>query len=132
MGTRANCAVTPVSRKGPYLHQQQELHNRGLLTSPIVSDAEVAHERKSTMEYALVGETAHRSDGAQEHGMNVYLDYALDTGNPAPVQGSDGDIIMIPNTFKEAMKSPQMTKWKEATNKEMDSLQKHACTLQTQ
>ena len=79
LGTRANCAVTPVSRKGIYFHQQRELRSLGLLTNPMVSDAEVAHEKESTMEYALVGETEHRSDGAQEHRMEVYLDYALDT-----------------------------------------------------
>ena len=69
LGTRANCAVTPVSRKGLYLHQQRELRNLGSLTSPMVSDAEVAHEKQNTMEYALVGETEHRSDEAQEHRM---------------------------------------------------------------
>ena len=64
MGTRANCALTPVSRKGLYLHQQRELRNLALLTSPMVSDAEVAHEKEKTMEYTLVSETEHRSDGA--------------------------------------------------------------------
>ena len=78
------------------------------------------------MEYALVGETEHRSDRVKEHRMEVYLDYALDIGNPVSEHGSDGEVITIPNTFKEAMESPQVTKWKEATNKEVDSLQKHA------
>ena len=78
------------------------------------------------MEYALVSEPEHRSDGVQEHRMEVYLDYALATENPVAEQSSDGELITIPNTFKEAMESPQATKWKEATNKEMDSLQKHA------
>ena len=45
MGTRANCAVNPVSRKGLYVHQQRELRNLGLLTSPMVGDAEVVHEK---------------------------------------------------------------------------------------
>ena len=75
------------------------------------------------MEYALVGETGHRSDGAQEHRIEVYLDYAVDTGNPVSEHSSDGEGITIPNTFKEAMESPQVTKWKEDTNKEVDSLQ---------
>ena len=78
------------------------------------------------MEYALVGETEHRSDGAQERRMEVYLDYAPDTGNPVSEHSSDGEVNTIPNTFKEGMESPQATKWKGATNKEMDSLQKHA------
>ena len=64
LGTRAHCAVTPVSRKGIFLHQQRELRNLRLLTSPMVSDAEVAHEKESPMEYALVRETEHRSGGA--------------------------------------------------------------------
>ena len=72
LGTRANCAVNPASPKGLYLHQQRELRNLGLLTSPMVSKAEVAREKEHTME------------------------------------------------------SPQMTKWKETTSKEMDGLQKHA------
>ena len=110
LGTRANCAVAPVSRKGLYLHQQRKLRNLGLLTSPMASDAEVAHEKESTMEYALVGETEHRSDGAQEHRMEVYFDYALDTGNPVCEHSSDGEVITIPNTFKEAMESPLTTK----------------------
>ena len=87
------------------------------------SDAEVAHKEENMMEYALVPEAEHRSDGVQEHKMKVYLDYALATGNPVSEQSSDGEVISIPNTFKEAMESPQATKWKEATNKEMDSLQ---------
>ena len=100
MGTRASGALTPVSHEGLNPHQQRELRNLGLLTSPMVSDAEVAHEKESTMEYALVGETEHRSDGAQEHRMEVYLDYALDTGNPVCEHSSDGEVITIPNTFK--------------------------------
>ena len=45
LGTRANCAALSASPKGLYLHQQRELRNLGLLTSPMVSDAEVAHEK---------------------------------------------------------------------------------------
>ena len=47
LGTRANCAVTPVSRKGLCLHQQRKLRNLGLLTSLMVSDAEVADEKET-------------------------------------------------------------------------------------
>ena len=118
--------ITPVSRKGLYLHQQRELRNLGLLNSPMVSYAEVAHGKENTMEYALVGETEHRSDGAREHRMEVYVDYVLDTGNPVSEHSLDGEVITIPNTFKEAMESPQVTKWKKASNNEMNNLQNHA------
>ena len=59
-------------------------------------------------------------------GWEVYFDYALATGNPVSEHSSDVEVITIPNTFKGAMESPLSTKWKEATNQEMDSLQKHA------
>ena len=49
MGTRASGAVTPVSHEGLNLHQQRELRNLGLLTSPMASDAEVAREKENTM-----------------------------------------------------------------------------------
>ena len=78
------------------------------------------------MEYAVVGETERRSDGARDQRMGVYLDYALHTGNPVCEHRSDGEVIKIPNTFKEAMESPHVAKWKKATNKEMHSLQKHS------
>ena len=92
----------------------------------MASDAEVAHEKESMMEYALVAEIEHRSDGVQNHRMEVYLEYALATGNPVTEHGPDGEVISISNAFEEAMEPPQANKWKEATNKEMVSLQKHA------
>ena len=59
--------------------------------------------------------------------MEAYLDYALDTGNPVSEHSSDREVTTIPDTLKEAMQSPhQVTKWKETTNKEKDSPQKHA------
>ena len=58
--------------------------------------------------------------------MEVYLDYTLAAGNPVSEHSSDEEVITIPNTFKEAIESPLATKWKKATNKEMDSLQKYA------
>ena len=58
--------------------------------------------------------------------MEVYLNYALGTGNPVSERRSGGEVIKIPNTFKEAMESPQVSKWEESTRKEMDSLQKNA------
>ena len=59
--------------------------------------------------------------------MAVYFDRALaTTGNSVYKHISDGNVMTIPTTYKEAMESPQATKWKEITNKEMDSLQKHA------
>ena len=110
MGTRASGAVTPVSHEEVNSHQQRELCSLGLLSSPMASDAEVAHHQKEyTMAYVLVAETEHRSDGAQEHKMEGYLNYALDTGNPVSEHSSDGEVITIPNTFKEAMESPQVT-----------------------
>ena len=33
--------------------------------------------------------------------------------------------IKIPNTYDEAMSSPQREEWKEACSKEMDNLRKH-------
>ena len=81
MGARANCAVIMVSRKGLYLHQQFQMRNLGLVTTPMVSDAEVAHDKENTMVCAPVDVTEHRRDVAQEHRMQVYLDYALHTGN---------------------------------------------------
>ena len=56
----------------------------------MVSDAEVAHKKENKMKYALVGETEHRSDRAQEHRMEIHLEYALDTGNPISEHSSDG------------------------------------------
>ena len=44
-GTRASGAVAPVSYEGLNPHQQRELRNLGLLTSPLASNAEVAHEK---------------------------------------------------------------------------------------
>ena len=112
MGTRASGALTPVSHEGLNPHQERELRNLGLLTSPMSSNPEVSHEEENMMEYPLVAETEHRADGVQEHRMEVYLDYALATGNPVSEQSSDGEVIAIPNTFKEAMGSLQATKWK--------------------
>ena len=115
MGTSASGAVTPLSQEGLNLHQQRELRSLGLLTSPMASDAEEAHEKENMMEYAMVAETERRSDRVQGHRMEVYLDYPLATGNPVSEHSSDGEVITIPNTFKEAMEY-----------KEMDSFQKHA------
>ena len=59
-GARANCAVTMVSRKGLCLHQQFQMRNLGLVTTPMVSDAEVAHDKENTMVCAPVDVTEHR------------------------------------------------------------------------
>ena len=77
------------------------------------------------MDYALVAGTEHRSCGVQEYRMEVYIDDALATGNPVSEQRSDGEVITMAKTFKEAMEPPQGTKWKDAADKEIDSLQKH-------
>ena len=73
------------------------------------------------MGYALVSETEHRSGAFHEHRMEVYVDYTLATGNPVSEHSSE-EVITIPHIFKEAMESPQATKRKEGTNKEIDSL----------
>ena len=57
--------------------------------------------------------------------MEILLEYALVTSNPLSEHSSDGEAIVIPNTFTEAMESPQAAKWKETSDKEMASLQKH-------
>ena len=87
-------------------------------------DAE-AHEMKKLLVYALVAWTAHRSDGAQDLKMEILLDYALATSNGLSEHCSDGDVVAIPNTFKEATESLQAAKSKEASDKEMASLEKH-------
>ena len=74
MSTRASGAVSPVSHEEQNPQQQRELRNLGLLTSPMTSDAEVAHENENMMEYALVAATEHRSDGVQERRMEVCRD----------------------------------------------------------
>ena len=54
IGTRASGAVNPVLQKGLNPHQQREQGKLRLLTSPVASNAEVAHEKENAMEYALV------------------------------------------------------------------------------
>ena len=97
MSTRTSGVIAPVSHEGLNSHQQREQRNLGLLASPIACDA-------------LVARAEHRSDGVQEHRMEVFLDYALATGNPISEHCSDGEVIAIPNTFKETMESPRVTK----------------------
>ena len=58
------------------------------------------------MDHALEAGAEHRSDGVQAHRMEVYLDYALATGNLVSEHRSGGEVSTIPNTFKEAMESP--------------------------
>ena len=74
---------------------------------------------------ALAARTEHRPDGAQEHTMEILLEYALATSNPLSEHSSDGEVIAIPNTFKEAMESPQAATRKEASDIEMASLENH-------
>ena len=57
--------------------------------------------------------------------MEVLLEYVLATSNPLSEHSSDGEVIAIPNMFKEAMESPQGVKWKEASDNEMASLENH-------
>ena len=46
-GTHASGVLTSVSHEGLNPHQQRELRHLGLLTSPMASDAEVAHEKET-------------------------------------------------------------------------------------
>ena len=57
--------------------------------------------------------------------MEILLEYALADSKPVSEYHSDEEVIAIPNTFKEATESPQATKWKEASDKEMASLDQH-------
>ena len=88
-------------------------------------DEDAEHEMENLLEHALAARTEHRSDGAQEHTMEVLLEYVLATSNPLSEHSSDGEVIAIPNMFKEAMESPQGVKWKEASDNEMASLENH-------
>ena len=56
--------------------------------------------------------------------MESLLEYALATSNLLSEPRSDGEGITIPNTFEEAMETPQAAKWKEASDREMASLEK--------
>ena len=125
MRTRADGAVAPISHEGLNAQQHREVRNLGLLAIPAACDADVAHEMENRLEYALAARTEHRPDGAQEHTMEILLEYALATSNPLSEHSSDGEVIAIPNTFKEAMESPQAAKRKEASDKEMASLENH-------
>ena len=125
MRTRADGAVAPISHEGLNAQQHRELRNLGLLAIPAACDADVAHEMENRLEYALAARKEHRSDGAQEHKMEIILDYALAISNPLSEHRSDGEVIAIPNTFKEATESLQAAKSKEASDKEMASLEKH-------
>ena len=102
--TRATGAFASISHEGLNAHQHRELCKLGLLANPVEHDAE-AHEMKKLLVYALVAWTAHRSDGAQDLKMEILLDYALATSNGLSEHCSDGDVVAIPNTFKEAMES---------------------------
>ena len=125
MRTRADGAVAPISHEGLNAQQHRELRNLGLLAIPAACDADVAHEMENRLEYALAARKEHRSDGAQEHKMEIILDYALAISNPLSEHRSDGEVIAIPNTFKEATESLQAAKSKVASDKEMASLEKH-------
>ena len=65
---------------------------------------------ETLLEYALAIRTEHRSNGPQEHKMEHFLECALATGNPLSEHRSDGEVIAIPDTFKEVMESSQAAK----------------------
>ena len=100
MRTRADGAVAPISHEGLNAQQHRELRNLGLLAIPAACDADVAHEMENRLEYALAARKEHRSDGAQEHKMEIILDYALAISNPLSEHRSDGEVIAIPNTSR--------------------------------
>lgn len=80
---------------------------------------------ENVLEYALAARTEHRSDGDYEYKMKIPLNCALATSKPVSEHRSDGEVVAIPNTFKEALETPQAAKWKEAADKEMASLETH-------
>ena len=127
MRTRADGAVAPISHEGLNAQQHRELRNLGLLAIPAACDADVAHEMENRLEYALAARKEHRSDGAQEHKMEIILDYALAISNPLSEHRSDGEVIAIPNTytFKMATESSQAARWKETLDKGIARLEKH-------
>ena len=86
MRAQANAAVAPISHEGQNDHQHREPRNLGLLANPAACDAGV------------------------EHKMGVLFDYVLATSNPLSEHRSDGEVIAIPDTFKEVMESSQAAK----------------------
>ena len=102
MKTQANGEVAPISHERLNAHQHREPRNLGLLANPAACDADV------------------------EHRMEITLDYALATSHPLSEHGSDGEVIVIPNTYtiKAATESSQAAKRKEVSDKRMARLEK--------
>ena len=65
-------------------------------------------------------------DMAHEMEMLTYAEYAYATTSVQLKSLSEGEkVVVIPNTFKEAMGLPEAALWKAASDKEMDSLMQH-------
>lgn len=57
--------------------------------------------------------------------MLTYAEYAYAATN-VQLQRSEGEkVLIVPNTFKEAMALPEAARWKAASDKEMESLRAH-------
>ena len=97
-----------------------------MVANEAACSADAVHETENLLEYAMVARTEHRLDGAQKHKMEILLGYALASRNPIYFGAPFGwEVVVIPNTFKEAMETPQAAEWKEAADKEMASQEKH-------
>lgn len=49
----------------------------------------------------------------------------MKVGDPAMESRSEGETVVVPNTFKEVMGLAQAKQWKAATEKETDSVMRH-------
>ena len=94
-----------------------------MLANPRACDAEVEHEKENMTRYALAAWTEHRSDGDQEHRIEVCLDCALSIRNLLSEHSSDGEVMSIPHTVKERTESPPAAKLKKTTDKKINSHQ---------
>ena len=125
MTTRATGAVAPISHEGLNAHQHRELRNMGLLANPVACDADTVHEMENLLEYTLTAMTEHRSDGSQEHSVEILLEYALATSNPVSDNSSDKKN----NSFSENVQGGDgitaFSQTERGVRQEMASLEKH-------
>ena len=93
MRIRSNGAVAPISHGRVSAHQHRELRNLGLLANPAACNANVSRAMENLLEYALAARTEHRSDGAQEHKMEILLDYDVAASTPLSENHSDVEVV---------------------------------------